>query len=324
MYYMKKIFSFTLWLLAIWLFSFAVVSADLDEKKLTELFEWSALFGYDDTHKVTVNSITNSSITLSSPVLESDLGEKIDDYVVLYGKHSFDELLNDPELLKNFTEVAYSSNDSQNEFTMKLENFSSSDTSSIFYVVVIPRDNWNILWNMSNEICFILKDKVSGEWQECANWTTSSSKAHTASSWSSAINLANVSCTWNGKTVTLSWQPTSDLWNVKISLYNESVNPARFDIKGTVNANSQRTFSFNVTQNTEPIIRFDNTEWLNAYKDYTCHRLSTSTPETTPTTGTAWKVTTVPRVWPKENALAVVIWAFVLYIVYSVVRRKAN
>ena len=47
--------------------------------------------------------------------------------------------------------------------------------------------------------------------------------------------------------------------------------------------NHETAFSFNVSQSTAPIVRFDDTEGLSAYKTYTCHKLFTSTPTVTPT-----------------------------------------
>ena len=319
---MKKLRSFLLWAVIAGVLSYSFIYAeDLTESTLKNLFEWTDfLFGYDADHKVTVDSMSNNSITLSSPVLKSELWDKIEDYIVLYGTHSFNDLASDLALLSSYTEVSFSPQDkTASDFTMTLD--SNLGTNSIYYLVVIPRDNWEELWSMSNEICFKLKDKISWEWDECANWVASTATTHTSSSRKSAISLANVSCTWNGKQVTVSRVPTSDIWNIKISLYNESTN--NFDIKGTVNATNERTFTFNVNQSTAPIVRFDDTEWLSAYKTYTCHKLDTNTPTTTPTT-TPTKVTTVPTVGPKENIIAIIAWALVLYVFYRVVRRKAD
>jgi hypothetical protein len=96
-----------------------------------------------------------------------------------------------------------------------------------------------------------------------------------------------------------------------------------FTLKGTVDVSTERTFSFNVNDNRTPIVMFEPENWLSAYKTYTCHRLDTGTPTTT-TTGTKTKVTTVPTVWPKENILAVIAWAIILYVFYRVTRRKAD
>lgn len=296
----------------------------LGESAFLTLFEWDeTLFGYDDVDRLSVSDISSSSISFSSPVLEDTFFTKIKDYILLYGRHSMDELLSDFQLLSNFTEVEFSHTDNGSTLTMTLD--SNLDRNSIYYVVAIPRDDYGTLWSVSNEICFRLSDGIYGEWSECvdgAATSSSTSSNHTSNSWTNAIALANVSCTWDGKKVTVSWVPTSNVWNVYISLYNESTK--QFDRKGTVNANNDRTFSFNVNQSTAPIVRFDDTDGLSAYKDYTCHRLDTSTPTTTTTTGTKTKVTTVPTVWPKENILAVIAWAIILYVFYRVTRRKAD
>jgi hypothetical protein len=161
---------------------------------------------------------------------------------------------------------------------------SNLDPNSVYYVVAIPRDDWDMLWSMSNQICFKLKDRAYWEWNECADWTSTTSTAH--SSWVHSMSLANVSCTWSGTKVAISWVPTNNIWNARISLYNESTN--NFDIKGTVNMDHETAFSFNVNQSTAPIVRFDDTEGLSAYKTFTCHKLSTSTPSVTPTVTPVW------------------------------------
>lgn len=319
---MKKILSFALWVLMAWILSYGLVSADgLTRENVIGLFDSSnSLFWYSSDQKLSVDDITTTSITFSSPVLVDDLWARITDYILLYWNHSFDELLADPALLSWFTEVSFSPQGNENTLTMTLN--SNLNANTIYYVVAIPRDDWEMLWSASNQICFKLKDKIYWESDECANWTATTSTTHTSNSWASAIALANVSCTWDGKKVTISWVPTSNIWDIKISLYNESTN--NFDIKGTVNANNEKTFSFNVNQSTAPIVRFDDTDGLSAYKTYTCHKLSTSTPEPTTPTKNTGKVPTVPTVWPKENILAIIAWALVLYVFYRVVRRKAD
>jgi hypothetical protein len=119
------------------------------------------LFGYDDSHKLSVDDITTSSITLKSPVLVDELSSKIKDYILLYGNHSFDELLNDPKLLNSFTEVTFSAENNDTTLTMTLN--SNLNANSIYYVVAIPRDDWDMLGSVSNEICFRLKDRLYGE-----------------------------------------------------------------------------------------------------------------------------------------------------------------
>jgi len=255
------------------------------ESSIESVFDWSdALFGYDDNHKLSVNSIYANSIVFESPVLVDDLWTKINDYILLYGRHSFDELQSDHTLLSSFTEVPFSPQDSENTLYMILN--SNLDVNSVYYVVAIPRDDWDIFWSASNQICFKLKDRTYWEWNECANMSSTTSTTHTSSSWASAIGLANVSCTWSGTKVAISWVPTNNIWNAKILLYNESTN--NFDIKWTVNMDHETAFSFNINQSTAPIVRFADTEELSIYKTFTCHKLSTTTSSVTPTVTPVW------------------------------------
>jgi hypothetical protein len=68
---------------------------------------------------------------------------KINDYILLYGKHSFDELKSNPELLTSFNTVSFSPENSGNTLSMTLN--SNLDPNSVYYVVAIPRDDWDML-----------------------------------------------------------------------------------------------------------------------------------------------------------------------------------
>jgi predicted metalloprotease with PDZ domain len=101
------------------------------------------LFGYNSEKQLSVKDISTTSIEFESPVLVDDLGTKITDYILLYGKHSFDELLSDPALLSSFTEVSFSPQGNENTLTMTLN--SNLDANAVYYVVAIPRDDWDML-----------------------------------------------------------------------------------------------------------------------------------------------------------------------------------
>lgn len=311
-----------MWVVIAWSLCYWLVSAQfIEESNITNLFVWDdALFGYDNTHKLSVDDITTTSITLKTPVLVDELSAKIKDYILLYGNHSFDELLDDPKLLTSFTEVTFSAESSDTTLTMTLD--SNLNANSIYYVVAVPKDDRDMLGSVSNEICFRLKDKLYWEWNECSNSDSSTTTTHTASSWTHALELANIWCSWDGKKVTVNWVPVADIWNVKISLGFQW--DSKYTIQGTVNVSNEKSFSFNVNDNRTPVIMFEPENWLSAYKTYTCHSLDTGTPTTSTTTGTKTKVTTVPTVWPKENILAVIAWAIILYVFYRVTRRKAD
>ena len=312
-----------MWVVIAWSLCYWLVFAQLvNESNITNLFVWDeALFGYDSTHQLSVDSITTTSITLKTPVLVDELSTKIEDYILLYGNHSFDELLDDPKLLSSFNEVTFSAGSSDTSLTMTLDSYLNAN--SIYYVVAVPKDEWDMLGSVSNEICFRLKDKIYWEWDECANGTaTPTTPTHTASSWSNALQLANGSCTWNGKKVTLTWVPVADVWNVKVSLWFQWDNS--FTYKGTVDFSKDKIFTVDVNDNRTPIFMLEPVDWTSAYKTYTCHTMETATPDPVTKTGTKATVTKVPTVWPKENMLAVIAWAIILYVFYRVTRRKAD
>ena len=316
---MKKILSFVLWGAIAWVLACWLASADQDISK--ELVECTESRWYDSNKQLSVKEINTDSIVFKSPAIKNDVDEDVTDYVLLYWEKSIDVLADDISAIDDFVEVEMSAEISNGEveFTLsKLEQYNLNQ-DKLYYLVAIPRDDYWFYWCKSNEICFKLWDKSVWSGLDCENSSPVSN--NTANSWKSALDLANVSCTWDWKRLTINWVP-SNVWNVYISLYNERT--SNFDRKWTVNVSNDRTFSFDVTQNTEPTVRFDDTEWLQAYKTYVCHSLQTKDPSTPQKTWTTSTITKVPTVWPKENALAVVIGAVVLYLIYSVVRRKAN
>lgn len=319
---MKKILSFVLWWFVAFALTCSVVFATDIEELLESLLSDIADFGYDSKHQLSVWEVSNSYIKFKSPIIQNDLWEDISEYIMLFWEKSIDGLI-DIDSINDYTEVSFSPDATNGEIIMELNKSKQNiDPNKLYYAVVVPQDDYWFFWNKSNEICFKLSNQFTWSGMDCDGWTSGPTTTHTQSSWRTALDLANVSCTWDWKKVTLNWVP-SDLWEVYISLYNEKTQA--FDRKWSVNVSNQRTFSFNVTQSTAPIARFDDSEWLQAYKTYTCHSLQTSDTPTTPQkTWSTSTITKVPTVWPKENALAVAIGAVVLYLVYRVVRRKAD
>ncbi len=321
---MKKILSFVLWGAIAWVLACWLVSADQDI--LDGLVECTESRWYDSNKQLSVKEINTDSIVFKSPAIKNDVDEDVTDYVLLYWEKSIDVLADDISAIDDFVEVEMSAEISNGEveFTLsKLEQYNLNQ-DKLYYLVAIPRDDYWFYWCKSNEIWFKLNDKSYWTWIYESDQKFPFPFGACGSA-GAKNDSACISHTWDWNKLTLNWNKgVNSLSNVKISLFNEKSND--FDIKWTTDMSVPGTFSFFVSQKTEVIVRFDDNWGLYPYMTYTCHTLSTNdTPVNTPQkTWTTSTITKVPTVWPKENALAVVIGAVVLYLIYSVVRRKAN
>ncbi len=304
---MKKFVSFLLWVSL----ALTIVGVSFSDSVLDYLDDigWDLLFWYASEDKITVDVIDTSFVTIKSPVLKDEFDDSIADYTLMYGEYPLIDVLDDPSLLEYSKEKAFENLEFEWDtvFTMDLSTSDELNADTVYYVVVVPRDEtWN-LWEISNELCFRLVDQVSGEWDECEN--TAVAEAH----WAGAdMSLANISHTINGDRVTLRWISVNGSDDIEIFLRNED--GGTFHKLATVDMNSE-SYSFDVDWAGEYIIKFipDNG---GIEKNYVFNALWTNTPDV-PTT-----VTPVV-VWPRENIIAILIGTILIYVVYRVAKRKA-
>lgn len=273
---------------------------------------WDILFWYASEDKISVDVIDTSFITITSPVLKDEFGDVIPDYTVMYGEYPLVDVLDDPTLLEYSKEKAFENLEfgTDTVFTMDLAASTDQLTSDmIYYVVVVPRDDtWN-LWEVSNELCFRLSDKVHWEGDECEN-AQQSDWSHGA--WAD-MSLANISHTINWDRVTLRWVEVNGSDDVEIFERNDD--EGTFHKLATVSMSSE-SYTFDLDRYGEQIIKFipDNG---GVEKNYVFNALRTTNPTVTPTT-----VTPVV-VWAKENIIAILLGTILIYLIYRVVKRKA-
>ena len=77
-----------------------------------DLWSWmdnlnSAPFGYTLSQQVTVTQVTPTSVTISSPALQDDLGNKITKYTVMYSENPLSKILETPALLDQSLEKTF-------------------------------------------------------------------------------------------------------------------------------------------------------------------------------------------------------------------------
>lgn len=306
---MKKFISFILVVSLV----LTMVSVSFSDSVLDYLDElgWDILFWYASDDGISVDVIDTSFITITSPVLKDEFDEVISDYTVMYGEYPLVDVLDDPSLLEYSKEKAFENLEfgTDTTFTMDLATSTDQlDPDIIYYVVVVPRDDTGNLWEVSNELCFRLSDKVYWEWDECEN-VEMSSGSHAA--WAD-MNLANITHTINWDRVTLRWIEVNGSDNVEIFERNDD--EWTFHKLDTVSMSSE-SYTYNLDKYGEQIIKFipDNG---GVEKNYVFNALKTTDP-VIPT-----KVTPVV-VWPKENIIAILLGTILLYLVYRVVKRKA-
>jgi len=309
---MKKFLSYILWVfVSAFILSWAIFADDLlsmleDIQSDATAFNW-----YTSSKKISVEALWTNYVTIKSPIITDGFGDEISKYTIIYCTTNFDNVLNDTNLLNSCNEQVFTKSNSDPEVTMRITNL---DPNSIYYAVAVPTDDDWWLWEISNQVCFKLNWQISWNGNEC-----SISDSHNSSSAWANICLANVThiceSSWCPKwtKVSLKWiSSCSDRMDVLV--YDRDTN--NFNRLTTIDMTAE-SYTFNIPRKWENIIRFQPVNWW-AYKDYNFQALEATTPTPTPTT-----VKPVV-VWPKENIIAVVIWAAVLYLVYRVIKRKST
>ncbi len=311
---MKKLISFVLWaFFALSIFGFSFSDSVLDY--INNIWQ-NILFGYKPaTDKISVDSITSTSITIKSPVLKDEFNDTIRHYTLMYGPNTLSQIVADPTLISNTKEKVFSNLNlaGQTNFTMNLTTTDTLNPNTIYYVMSIPKDSVWTLWEVSNELCFRLSDQLHWEWDDCVNWVN----LHSA--WAD-MSLANISHTLNWNNVTLRWISLNGSNSIDIFLWNESL--WNFSKLATVNMSAE-SYSFALTRNGEHIVKFiPNNEWKEINYTFNAVWITDAVDPTSTSTATSTTVTPVV-VWPKENVIAILVWTIILYLAYKIVRRKA-
>ncbi len=264
-------------------------------------------FWYLSSQKISVSQITSGKVIISSPVIEDELGNQIKKYTAMYSERPLSDILEDTNLLSQSKEKTFTFVTLGTTATMELSvSADALDPNKVYYLSMIPKDQNNILWEISNELRFKLSNQTSGE------WVYTGGTAH-AAAWAD-MNLANVTETHVGNRVTLRWTAIDGSDSVDIFLFNPTT--ATFVKLATVDMSAE-TYTFTTTRNGEHIINFMPNNG-GREKRYT-FTIAGTTPTTTTNT-----IKKVPHVGPAENLLVAGFIAFVLYLLYrrSTAHRK--
>lgn len=312
---MRRYLAFVLW---IWVFftSFSAFAADSIVNFLDNLWQ-DTLFWYTTDKQISTKSISTTKFVIESPVILDDFNEKIVNYTVIYSKYPLAEILDNTALLSESMEKNYTNLDLASKSTFDIELLATDGISAdqIYYVSVVPKDQNDILWEVSNELCFKLSTQTTGEGDECKTWWGT----HGAGS---DMTLASVSHTQNGNQITLKWISVAGSTNVDIFLWDDA--EGSFNKLATKTLSSE-SYTFTATRNGEHIVKFIPDNW---WKE-TTYTFNVSgiwaTPTTPPPAGAQpGTVTTVPKVWPKQNIWMIIILSFVGYLLYRGLFKKKH
>jgi len=273
-------------------------------------------FGYL-TDTVEVDNLTTNKITLKSPFILDWSWNKITKYRIMYSTTLLSEMTEDTSLLSQSMEKQFNIvNTSDSTFTMDLiatwDNFS---WDKIYYALVLPEDNNWMLWELSNEICFKLNTKIYWDWDDCVKWRWKTLEDHGA--WWADMSLANISFTRNWNTITLRW--ISLEWSDQLEIFLRDRDNEEYNKLWTVDMIDEE-YSFTTSKNGEHRIKFipDNW-WTEKIYTFQVQWISSWTP---PPAQEPW-IPKVPKVGPKENIIAIIIFTLAIYVIYRRSRRHS-
>lgn len=290
-------------------------------------------FGYSSDDVLAIKDVSSSSIDVESPIVK-----KSDRNITSYIFNVSTSRGNDrPTAYWCFYDISDDITSNGNKFRISLDaDTNSLRSDTVYYVYATPVDwltvNWNngkctledvenffdnwVLWRESianwKDPCFKIDWRIYWDWSYCENHTS-------GNEWSSSTSvyaIRNVSHTYDGNNITLTWDSLGADVSVEILLWYDSSESYRKI--WTVNS-EDKSFTFRAVHNWDHLVRFNLED---PYQDiaYTAHYLQTESPEVKPVEPDVKPVV----VWPKENILMILFWTLILYIVYRVAARKRS
>jgi len=134
-------------------------------------------FGYNSSTDIRIESVTDDKIVIWSDVVEWELGEQIELYVAMYSEYPISELLDNSSKLWDVEEKEFDigDNDWKDKFEVELDvSRDDIDPDTVYYVSLIPKDDFGMPWDLSKEYCFLVSSHSYGEGDECdgleGNW----------------------------------------------------------------------------------------------------------------------------------------------------------
>lgn len=304
-----------------------VFAASGDLQSLIGNITDDVLFWYDDNNQITVKEVTSSKVVIETPILKDELGEVISKYYLTYGPYSLNELLNNTradELMGQFSDKLVTATQKDGKLTIELTATGDNlDPTKKTYLVIIPKDQYDMPGSMSNEVWFQLSNQTKWDTSDVVSQTatlaTNETWVHTSAA---DMTLANITHLQEGNKITLKW--TAVEWSEKVDIYNYNPTAKVYEKLATVNMDDEK-YSYTISRNWEHQIKFLPTDGKEKVYMFVVTGL-TETPTTTTTTKDEPKpeIKKVPKVGPKENVMVAILLSSLLYVLYRRSTRKAK
>lgn len=283
-----------------------------------EVFFW-----YDTTNRITIKEVTSTKIVIETPILKDDMWEVISKYYVTYWPYALDELLNNPrasELMDQFKDKLVTTSVKAGTFQIELTStWDALDINKKYYLVIIPRDSYDMPGSMSNEIWFQLNNQTK--------WDTSDTTPPppATNTWAHAsaadMTLANITHLQDGNKLTLKW--TALKWSEKVDIYNYNPTTKVYEKLTTVNMSDEK-YTYTLTRKGEHQVKFIPTDGKEKVYMFTVTELKEATPPPASPDKPKPEIKKVPKVGPKENVMVAIILSSLLYVLYRRSTRKAK
>lgn len=286
----------------------------------------SVLFWYDDNNQITVKEVTSSKVVIETPILKDELWSVITKYYLTYGPYSLDELLNNSradELMNQFNDKLVTTSLTDWKLTIELTaTWDNLDPSKKNYLVIIPKDQYDMPGSMSNEVRFQLSNQTKWNTSDPVSTTTVVAANDTGVHASATdMTLANITHIQKGNKITLKW--TAVEWSEQVDIFNYNPTTKVYEKLTTVNMDTEE-YTYTINRNWEHQVKFLPTDGKEKVYMFTVTGLTETTTPTTPTTEPTPEIKKVPKVGPKENVMVAILLSSALYLLYRRSYKKSK
>ncbi len=273
------------------------------------LNEYENTWWYNDS--TTIDCEVNNGVTITSSIVEDSTMDKANVYNLFFSPYRVDQIkASDPSVdVSKITMKKVEINDSDNSVKFEI---SSNDVnpSTVYYGFISPADMFDVVGAPSKEICFLVDSNKCLQAAACDGLKSTNNESEVVEQHGAScvwMDLANVTHTVSGDTITLKW--SSIEWDVvEIAIFD----PETEVYKSLWTANmSDEKFDYKMEWDGEQ--NFMLTNWCKEVRyKADAKRWEEEPIKATPATG------------PAENILYVAIAAIVLYGAYVLFFRKSD
>lgn len=296
-----------------------IASAQLD---ISELFyEWTpladnayarALNEYGDNRwyveGTSLDCTSDNGVTIVSPTVEDSYFDKVELYRLFLSPYRVNQLKTSDSSVDT-SKVIMKEEKATNGASEVRFNLSAADVdpNTVYYGFILPIDIYDKVWTPSKETCFQIANNICLQESACDTISlVDNVDDHGAAKDCVWMDMANISHTVNGDTITLKWTAVAgDV--VQIAIFDQDAEV--YKSLGAVKMSDEK-FDYKMQWDGEQNFSLDNGCKQVYYK---ADAKAGSTPEIVPA-----------ATWPAENVLYIAIAAIVLYGAYVIFFRKAE